>query len=119
MKTAVDTNVFVALFSGCEEASASARTALEEAHAAGPLTISPAVYSELVAGRDAGFVDGFLNEKGIGVDWDLDQDVWGAAGERYGEYARRRRRQKGDAGPGAYSPTFLSGRTHCASRRRF
>lgn len=57
MKTAVDTNVFVALFSGDADASAAAQAALEEARAGGPLGISPAVYAELVAGRDEAFVD--------------------------------------------------------------
>lgn len=109
MKTAVDTNVFIALFSGGEEASASARTALEEAHAAGLLAISPAVYSELVAGRDAGFVERFLDEKGIGVDWGLGKDVWSVAGARYGEYARRRRRQGRDPGPRRILADFLIG----------
>lgn len=109
MRTAVDTNVFVALFSGAEEASASARVALEEAHAAGPLVISPAVYSELVAGRDSGFVEGFISGKGIAVDWALGRDVWGTAGERYGDYARRRRRQSGDPGPRRILADFLIG----------
>lgn len=109
MKTAVDTNIFVALFSGGEEASASARASLEEAHATGPLAISPAVYSELVAGRDATFVEGFFSEKGIGVDWDLGRDVWSIAGTRYGEYARMRRRQKGDPGPRRILADFLIG----------
>lgn len=109
MKSAVDTNVFVALFSGGEEASASAGTLLEEAHDAGPLAISPAVYSELVAGRDVGFVEGFLSEKGIGVDWCLGRDVWSTAGTRYGEYARRRRRQRGDPGPRRILADFLIG----------
>ena len=61
----MDTNVFIALFSGEEEASASAQAALEEAWAAGPLVISPAVYSELVAGKDASFVERFLSRRRV------------------------------------------------------
>ena len=109
MKSAVDTNVFVALFSGAEAASASAAAVLEEAHAAGPLTISPAVYAELVAGREAGFVDEFLAKKGVDIDWDLGREVWASAGERYGDYTRARRRQRGDAGPRRILADFLVG----------
>ena len=109
MKTAVDTNVFIALFSGEEEASASAQAALEAARAAGPLVISPAVYSELVAGRDASFVERFLTEKGIEVDWDQNRDAWRTAGVRYGEYSRVRKRKKGDTGPRRILADFLIG----------
>ena len=109
MRTAVDTNVFIALFSGDEETSSAAREALEEARVGGPIGISPAVYAELVAGRDASFVTTFLSEKDIEVDWDLDRDVWGEAGERYGEYARARRRRKGDPGSRRILADFLIG----------
>ncbi len=109
MRTAVDTNVFIALFSGDEEIAPAAQEALEEARAGGPIGISPAVYAELVAGRDASFVARFLSEKDIEVDWDLDRDVWGEAGERYGEYARARRRRKGDPGPRRILADFLIG----------
>ena len=87
MKTAVDTNVFVALFSGDADASAAAQAALEEARAGGPLGIAPAVYAELVAGRDEAFVERFLSEKDIEVDWDQNREVWSTAGVRYGQYA--------------------------------
>jgi len=109
LKTAVDTNVFIALFSGEEEASASAQAALEAARDTGPLVISPAVYSELVAGRDASFVERFLAEKGIEVDWDQNRDAWRTAGVRYGEYSRVRHRQKGDTGPRRILADFLIG----------
>lgn len=105
----MDTNVFVALFSGDEGTSHAAQVALEEARARGALSISPAVYAELVAGRNASFVEGFLSEKDIEVDWDLDRDVWSAAGARYGEYARARRKQRGDAGPRRILADFLIG----------
>ncbi len=105
----MDTNVFVALFSGDEGTSRAAQVALAEARADGALAISPAVYAELVAGRDASFVERFLSEKDIEVDWDLDRGVWSAAGARYGEYARARRKQRGDAGPRRILADFLIG----------
>jgi predicted nucleic acid-binding protein len=109
VRTAVDTNVFIALFSGDEGTSRAAQAALEEARAGGALAISPAVYAELVAGRDASFVERFLSEKDIEVDWDLDRSVWSVAGARYGEYARARRKQRGDAGPRRILADFLIG----------
>ena len=105
----MDTNVFVALFSGDEHTSAAAQTAIEDAHSAGPLAISPAVYAELVAGRDAGFVERFLSVKDIEVDWEPGRDVWRAAGTRYGEYARTRKQQRRDSGPRRILADFIIG----------
>ena len=105
----MDTNVFIALFSGDEQTSSAAQAALEEARIGGPLGSSPIVYAELVAGRDVSFVKRFFSEKEIEVDWDLDREMWSVAGERYGEYARARRRQKGDSGPRRILADFLIG----------
>jgi predicted nucleic acid-binding protein len=109
VKTAVDTNVFVALFSGDADASAATQAALEEARAGGPLGIAPAVYAELVAGRDEAFVERFLSEKDIEVDWDQNREVWSTAGVRYGQYAQARRKQNGDPGPRRILADFLIG----------
>lgn len=110
MSTAVDTNVFVALFSGDERASKVAQAALEDAYAAGPLVACPAVYAELVAGgREPVKVERFFEDKGIEVSWDLDAEVWKTAGYRYGAYARERRRQRGDDGPRRILADFLIG----------
>lgn len=75
VRTAVDTNVFVTLFSGDEEAVPVAQAALESVSKRGQLAVSPAVYAELVAGRDASTVENFFSEKRIEVDWDLSQEV--------------------------------------------
>jgi len=109
VKTAVDTNVFVALFSGDADTSATAQATLEDTRADGPLVISPAVYAELVAGRDETFVERFLSEKAIDVDWEQSREVWGTAGACYGKYARDRRKQKGDPGPRRILADFLIG----------
>jgi hypothetical protein len=109
MRTAVDTNVFLALLSGEPEAASEARVALEDARSAGPLVISPAVYAELVAGRHSEVVDSLISDKGIDVDWNLGAEVWRAAGARYGVYARDRRRQGADAGPRRILADFLVG----------
>lgn len=110
MTTAVDTNVFVALFSGDEQASKEAQNTLEDAYAAGPIAVSPAVYAELVAGgREPEKIERFFAEKGIEVSWDLDAEVWKTAGSRYGSYARERRRQPGDEGPRRILADFFIG----------
>lgn len=109
MRTAVDTNVFSALLSGDPVSAPGARVALEKARSAGPIVISPAVYAELVAGRDPRVVDGFFSDKDIDVDWDLGSEVWRTAGVRYGEYALTRRRQRRDPGPRRILADFLIG----------
>ena len=75
----------------------------------GTTVVAPAVYAELVAGRDESFVDRFLSEKEIEVDWSLGEEIWRTAGTRYGTYARTRRRQRGDAGPRRILADFLIG----------
>ena len=67
------------------------------------------MYAELVAGRNAFFVEKFLLEKGIEVDWDLNREMWSTAGERYGEYTRVRRRLKGNYRPRRILAGFLIG----------
>ncbi len=109
MRTAVDTNVFVTLFSGDEEAAPVAQAALEGVSERGQLVVSPAVYAELVAGKDASTVEKFFSEKDIEVDWDLGKEVWRTAGMRYGAYARARRQQRGDPGPRRILADFLVG----------
>jgi predicted nucleic acid-binding protein len=109
VRIAVDTNVFSALLSGGAESAPEARIALENAHAAGTLVVSPAVYAEFTARRSPGHADTFFSEKGVEVDWHLGREVWRTAGSRYGAYARARRRQRGDAGPRRILADFLIG----------
>jgi predicted nucleic acid-binding protein len=96
VRVAVDTNVFSGLLSGEEKAVSTMQVALERVSGRGMLVASPIVYAELAAVRSLEAVDGFFSDKGIEVDWQLDERVWRAAGSRYGVYARTRRRQGGD-----------------------
>jgi predicted nucleic acid-binding protein len=114
--TAVDTNVFIALFVGDDEAISWARHALEEAATRAVLSVVPVVYAELVAGgRPPVRVETFFSEKGIEVDWEIGEQEWRAAGSRYGSYARDRsdrsdrRCQSGDPGPRRILADFLVG----------
>lgn len=97
MTTAIDTNVIVALWDAEDTFHRVARAALDKAFNEGTLVISGAVYAELLAapGRREAFVDGFCEETGIAVEWELGERVWRATGAAFQSYAARRRRQKG------------------------
>ncbi len=93
MRTAIDTNILSALWSN-EASAASITQQLGEAKNHGALLIAPVVYAELLAYPKAteSFVDGFLSDTGITVDFDLERSVWGDAGRRFARYASQRRK---------------------------
>ena len=97
MVTAIDTNVIVALWDADDSLHVPARGALENAQGGGSLVISPAVYAELMAGpeRTAKFVDQFCEDVRIEVEWDMQPEIWKAAGAAFQGYAARRRGQGG------------------------
>jgi len=96
MTTAIDTNVVIALWDRDTTLSMAAEAAMERAFRRGNLVIAAPVFSELLAapGRNETFIDRFLDETGIAVDWELDEDVWRSAGRAFQAYAERRRRQR-------------------------
>jgi predicted nucleic acid-binding protein len=100
MTTAIDTNVFVALWDVDPAAISAARTALETAFQRGNLTVAAPVFAELIAavGRSENFVDTFFADTGIVIDWDMDEAIWRSAGRAFQAYAERRRKHRG---PGA------------------
>ena len=84
----------------------------------GNLVVCPPVVAELLASlhRTEPFIDYFVKEAGIAVDWNLDEPVWRIAGRAFRRYAANRRRRI-DAGPrriladsliGAYAFTCLT-----------
>jgi predicted nucleic acid-binding protein len=97
MTTAIDTNVIVALWDADDSLHRTARAALDKAFNEGTLVISGAAYAELMAapGRTEAFVDGFCEETGIAVEWEIGEREWRAAGTAFQGYAARRRKQKG------------------------
>src|SRR5262249_13912596 len=109
MTTSVDTNVLVALWDRNDALNSTARTALDEAFQRGKLVLAAPVFSELMAApnRDEGFLDTFLRDTGIAVDWDLDQSVWRLAGKAFQNYAGRRRQH--EPGPRRILSDFLIG----------
>ena len=96
MKTALDTNILSAFWSS-EPSAARIEQDLKNARAQGGLVVCAPVYLELLAHPlvTAGFVDKFLADTGITVEFILDEPVWRKAGESFTAYAHQRRRSGG------------------------
>ena len=118
MTTAIDTNVIVALWDKDVAVNSAAESALEAAQRRGSLVIPAPVFAELLAcpGRSEAFLDAFLHDTGINVDWNLGEAIWRAAGLAFQGYAARRRMQRND-GPRRILADFLIGAY--ALERRF
>lgn len=110
MTTAIDTNVIVALWDKDDTINSLAQSALDAALRRGSLVIPPPVFAELLAcpGRTEAFLDTFLKETGIIVDWNFDEAIWRTAGLAFQTYAARRRKQR-DFGPRRILADFLIG----------
>ncbi|MFZ0284006.1 MAG: type II toxin-antitoxin system VapC family toxin [Terriglobales bacterium] len=109
MRTSVDTNVISALWSDEAQAS-SIVSALASARERGGAVVCAPVYVELLAHPKASqsFVDRFLLETGIQVDYNLEKDIWDEAGKAFTAYAERRRRSAGGS-PRRLLADFLIG----------
>jgi predicted nucleic acid-binding protein len=96
MTTAIDTNVIIALWDADAALSLAAQSALEAAFNRGNLVVAAPVFAELIAapGRTEAFVNSFLEETRILIDWDLDEPVWRTAGRALQACAVRRRKQR-------------------------
>ena len=96
MTTAIDSNVIIALWDKDVALSLPAQNALDAAFNRGTLVASALVFAELIAapGRSEKFVGSFLEETGIGVDWELSEQIWRLAGRAFQAYAERRRKQR-------------------------
>jgi len=95
MRTAIDTNVISALWSG-EPASQGIAELLGRAGDEGGLVICAPVYVELRAYPKATrtFLEQFLAATRIFTDFLLDESVWQESGAAYAAYAQRRRQSK-------------------------
>lgn len=119
MKTAIDTNLISALWSKEPSAADVARN-LSAAKSEGGLAISAPVYAELLAypGATEAFVNDFLSDTGIDVEFNLPQSVWLEAGRRFARYAKRRRRAT-DPGPKRLLADFIIGSHALTEADRF
>ena len=116
MTTAIDTNVVIALWDKDPTVHLAARNALEAAFRRGSLIVAAPVFAELIAapGRTEVFVETFLEDTGIAVDWDLGELAWRAAGRAFQSYAEQRRGQR-DFGARRILADFLIG-AHALTR---
>lgn len=96
VRTAIDSNVLSGFWSG-EPLASRMGSQLLEAHAQGGLVVCAPVYVELLAHPSVtqSFVDDFLSETGVVVDFLLGEEVWRMAGKCFAIYAQRRRRSGG------------------------
>ena len=119
MRTAIDTNVLSALWSKEPSASDIARN-LGNAKTEGGLVVSGPVYAELLAHPKAteSFVNDFLADTGITVDFAMEQPAWVEAGRRFARYAKRRRRSAGQ-GAKRLLADFIIGAHALAQADRF
>jgi predicted nucleic acid-binding protein len=110
MTTAIDTNVIVALWDDDDALNSTAHAALGAALGQGSLVIPPPVFAELIAApfRTEVFIDAFVRDTVIAVDWNFSQAMWRTAGRAFQSYAGRRRKQRGD-GPRRLLTDFLVG----------
>jgi len=98
MRTALDTNILSTIWTGAPSAATIAAQ-LSKVHAEGALVVSAPVVVELSAipSLNVQLVRKALAEMAIAIDFDLEQDVWLLAAERFAAYAIRRRRSGGDS----------------------
>src|SRR5580658_1771749 len=110
MATAIDTNIIVALWHDDSAVSGVVEAALEAAFRRGSLVVAAPVFAELIAapGRTEDFVNAFLSENRIAIDWNLEEPIWRAASRAFQAYAGRRRSQ-GDPGTRRLLADFLIG----------
>jgi predicted nucleic acid-binding protein len=110
MTTALDSNILVAFWDADDTLNSLAASALSTALALGNLVISAPVYAELLGfpGRTEAFLDSFLADTAIAVDWLVDEQVWRIAGAAFQSYAARRRKQR-EFGPRRILTDFLIG----------
>jgi len=95
MKSAVDTNVLIALWDEDDSLNTAALAAFRRAQALGGLVVPAPVYAELMAmpGRTETFLDQFFADTAIYVDWKFEEKIWRSAGRAFQSYVRRRSRQ--------------------------
>ncbi len=110
MITAIDTNVIVGLWDADDALHLAAFDMLEAVSSRGGVVICGAVFGELLAcpGRTEEFVNGFLHDTEISVDWTTNETIWKTAGRAFSAYADRRRKQRSE-GPRRILADFLIG----------
>lgn len=109
LKTAIDSNVISALWTG-EASQAHCQRGLEDAKRRGNLLICAPVYCELHAcpGVTPALIRQFLEETRIIRDFGIREEMWQEAALRFTRYAERRRRSGGGS-PKRFVVDFIVG----------
>jgi predicted nucleic acid-binding protein len=96
MRTAIDTNIISAVWSGSAPA-AHVASVLAQATNEGALVICAPVYVELMAYPNATgqYLDQFLASTRVQVDFVIEEPVWRETAQRFAACARRRRKSGG------------------------
>jgi predicted nucleic acid-binding protein len=107
---AVDTDMITGLWLEDDPFSYVAQEVLGKASKRANLVITAAVYAELLATptKSRVWLDGFLDDVGIKVDWVIKETIWLEARQSYAAYAERRRRE-GKESPRRILADFLIG----------
>ena len=110
MTTALDSNVLIAFWDADNTLNSLAQSALTASWNRGKLVVAAPVYAELLAfpSRTESFLDTFLKETGIAIEWEMDETIWRTAGRAFQIYAAQRRKGKG-SGPRRILADFLIG----------
>jgi predicted nucleic acid-binding protein len=97
MRTAIDTNILSAIWEP-ESTAALLTDRLNDLRRDGPLVICGVVLAETLANPKAtpALVNDFLARTGLSLDAICGEAIWRLAGERFGQYAVRRRRSQKD-----------------------
>jgi len=92
LRTALDTNILSAIWSN-EPSARQIAACLSAANHDGAIVLSAFAYAESLAHphATAKFVQEFLHASGIKVEYAFPQELWSLAGERFAQYADRRR----------------------------
>jgi predicted nucleic acid-binding protein len=96
VRVALDTNILSGLWSR-KPLGSQISSRLKGLQVYGGLVICGPVYIELYANPNitAAFIDEFLVEAGIAVDFNLEEEVWRLAAHAFAAYASRRKRSGG------------------------
>jgi hypothetical protein len=96
VRTAIDTNIISAVWSGRAHSGQIAGV-LARIAGEGALVICAPVYVELMAypNATAEYLDQFLASTRVEVDFVIDEPVWREAAKRFANYAHRRRKSGG------------------------
>ncbi|HEX4074272.1 MAG TPA: PIN domain-containing protein [Candidatus Acidoferrales bacterium] len=100
----------IALWYEDDALNSRARSALDKALARGRLVTAAPVFAELLASpaRSEAFVDYFLKETAIAVEWDIDERIWRSAGRAFQGYVTQRTKQR-NGGPRRILADFVIG----------